>query len=105
MKVLEALIAECEPFSPDSRLLKKSLIDVGLSEDSDYTVAINNKIREAAVLVLSKLVVLTSESESGFGQSFDGEMLKNRVNVLCAQIGIDASKYLNLPTISSEKYW
>lgn len=98
MNNLEALMAECEPFTISSRVATKALVDAGLAAEEDYS----NKagIAKAAVLALSRFLSLKSESEGAFSQSFDIDGLKYRIRSLCATAGLDASNYLTQVTVS-----
>ena len=104
MTNLEALIAECEPFTVSNRVAEKSLADTGLLSNDTYTSKIG--IAKATVLALSRFLSLKSESEGSFSQSFDIEGLKARIKSLCSTAGIDASNFISQKTISDgSKFW
>lgn len=105
MNILEALIAECEPFTVDTKLLMKSLVDIELIPTDIYAANDNVKVSECAAKVLSQFLVLNSESEGGFSQSFNQTHLKDRIEILCSQAGVDASKYIQKPTINTGEVW
>lgn len=98
MNNLEALMAECEPFTISNRVARKALADAGLSAEVDYTSS--RSIAKAAVLALSRFLALKSEGEGAFSQSFDIDGLKARITSLCATAGLDASNYLTQIRIS-----
>lgn len=104
MNNLEALIAECEPFTVSNRVAEKALADTGLVPNAEYTS--NSGIAKATVLALSRFLSLKSESEGAFSQSFDIEGLKERIKSLCITAGIDASNFMKQNSISDgSKYW
>lgn len=98
MNNLEALMAECEPFTISSRVANKALVDTGLSAIEDYSNKV--EIAKAAVVALSRFLTLKSEGEGAFSQSFDSDGLKARIKNLCAIGGLNASEYLNQVTVS-----
>lgn len=94
---LEALIAECEPYTVAYNVAGKALADVGLVPESEYdSVAL---IAKAAVLVLSRFLALSSESEGGFSQGFNREGLKERIKTLCKTAGINPSGFVQSITV------
>jgi hypothetical protein len=105
MNILEALMAECEPYTIETRLLKKALIDYGLDENGEYSASLSKNLAAVAAKVLSQFLVLGSESESGFSQNFDTDKLKKRIEILCIQADVDASMYISTPTINTVNVW
>ncbi|MDP3453013.1 MAG: hypothetical protein Q8R90_08670 [Bacteroidales bacterium] len=104
MNNLEALMAECEPFTISKRTIEKALTDNGLVPDSEYSS--KSAIAKTAVEVLSRFLSLRSESEGSFSQGFDKEGLKARIKALAEIAGIDASSYISQVTISDgSKLW
>lgn len=105
MNVLEALISECEPYTVPEKVLLKSLVDVGLDQSEVYSLNNSKKVYEAAAGSLSRYTVLASESEGGFSQGFDVSRLKERIVVMCEKAGIDASTFIQTPTIGTINVW
>ena len=104
MTNLEALIAECEPFTISKRVAEKALADNLISPDSEYSS--KTKIAKAAVEVLSRYLSLRSEGEGSFSQGFDKEGLKARIKALAEIAGIDASSYISQVTVfDGSKLW
>ena len=101
--VLEALMAELEPYTAAQVVCKKALIDAGLSEvanDTPYTSDCKKIVTTAAIKVLKKFLVLSSES------SYDTKELRKRIKELCADAGLDADEILEIPTITDgSMYW
>lgn len=100
LTVYEALLGELESYSPSSPTLKKALIDVGLKDFSaEYAPETHQKlVIKAAIKVLRQLIVLSSDSQGKSAQSYNNK-LESRIKALCAEIGEDASIYLDVPTI------
>ncbi len=104
MTNLEALLAECEPYTVSSKQAEKVLLDIDVQPDEDYTS--EKSIAKAAVLIISRFLSLNSESEGGFSQNYDTEGLKVRIRTLCQTAGLDASRYVSQSTISDgSKLW
>lgn len=104
MTNLEALLAECEPFTISNRVAQKALADAGLLAEEGYS----NKasVAKASVFALSRFLALRSEGEGAFSQSFDLEGLKSRIRRLCELSGLDASSFIVQTTIKDgSKFW
>lgn len=98
----EALIAELEPYTPGQTAIKKALFDVGVADmDSEYTPQTDKvAIAKAAICVLKKLIVLTSDSLGKSSQGYNVEMLRKRIKELCSQNGLDASDFVEIPSVT-----
>lgn len=104
MTNLEALMAECEPYSISVRVAEKSLADCQLVKDGDYTS--KTAIAKAAVIALSRFLTLRSENEGAFSQTFDTAGLQNRICSLCLIAGLNASDYIpRKSVIDGSNYW
>lgn len=101
--VLEALLAELEPYTPSQVACKKALIDAGMAgvaNDTPYTEDCKRIVAVAAVKVLKKFLVLSSESIGKSSQSYSVEDLKKRIRELCGEAGMDADEILEIPSIT-----
>ncbi len=106
MTILEALYAEVDPFSPSRNLAIRALEKVELTYTDTADSDDDTLIATAAVDVLSRMLVVTSESEGGFSQSYDKAAIRSRIQQLCSQYGIDASAYVTGPAIyNSSTRW
>jgi len=85
MIIIDALRSECVPYSISELTLQKSLIDLGLNPADEYSQKDREKVNEAVLNVLKKLLVLKSESEDGFSQNFDIEALRKRIQELSGE--------------------
>lgn len=97
MTNLEALRAECEPYTVSSAVANKALADAGLVPVDDYGNA--SLLAKAAVFALSKFLSLSNESEGGFTQGYSIEGLKQRITVLCHSANLNPSGFVNSITI------
>ncbi|MDH6308036.1 hypothetical protein M2451_002555 [Dysgonomonas sp. PFB1-18] len=98
----EALLGELEPYTPSALTLKKALADTGISDLNDEYVANSDKrsIALAAISVLKKMIVLTSDSLGKSSQGYSVAQLEKRIKDLCAENGLDASEFVEVPSIT-----
>lgn len=98
----EALIGELEPYTPSQATIRKALVDVNMSEaDSEYSPATDKAtIAKAAISVLKRLIVLSSDSVGKSSQGYSVEMLRQRIKDLCNQHGLDVSDFVEIPSIT-----
>lgn len=98
MTNLEALMAECEPYTVTQKVAEKAINDNSLNPEDEYFD--KKAIAKTAIDVLSRFLSLTSEREGAFGQGFDKEGLIMRIKALCQVAGIDASGVVKVSSIS-----
>ena len=98
----EALIGELEPYTPSHITIKKALSDANVADmDSEYNAQTDKvTITKAAICVLKKLTVLSSDSLGKSSQGYNVEMLRNRIKELCNEAGLDASYFVEIPSIT-----
>lgn len=96
-----ALLGEIEPYTPSGAALRKALADVGVEDPDAAYVASEDKrtIAKAAVAVLKKLIVLSSDGLGKSSQGYNVENLEKRIKALCAENGLDVADSLEVPTI------
>lgn len=98
----EALLGELEPYTPSALTLKKALADSGVTDlDKEYVAESDKRsIALAAISVLKKMIVLTSDSlgKSSQGYSIDG--LEQRIKDLCIENGLDLSDFVEVSSIT-----
>lgn len=99
MTNLEALLAEVDPFSPAQNTAIRALSKVGLTYTDEVTDDDEADIAAAAADVLSKMLVITSESEGGLSMGYNTAAVKLRIRQICDQYGLDASIYLITPVV------
>lgn len=105
--ILEALMAEIEPYTAAQVVCKKALMDAGVADaETPYTEDCKKTVAKAAVNVLKKFLVLNSDSVGKSSQSFNVEGLKKRIKDLCNEAGIEADELLELSSITDgSMYW
>jgi hypothetical protein len=98
----EALLGELEPYSPGNLSLKKALLDANVTDtDNEYVAKIDRKpVALAAINVLKKMIVLSSDSLSKSSQGYNVSGLEKRIKELCNENGLDASEFLEIPSIT-----
>ena len=103
MTILEALYAEVDPYTPNRNTAIRALDKVGLTYTADATSDDDTLIATATVDILQKMLVLGSESEGGFSQSYtDG--VKARIRQICDQYGLDVTDYITFPSVDNRSY-
>lgn len=98
----EALIGELEPYTPSRITLQKALADAQVSDlENEYNPETDKKgIAVAAIKILKKMIVLTSDSLGKSSQGYSVDMLKKRIKELCSENGLEASEFVEIPTIT-----
>ena len=98
----EALIGELEPYTPSRITLQKALADAQVSDlENEYNPETDKKgIAVAAIKILKKMIVLTSDSLGKSSQGYSVDMLKKRIKDLCSENGLEASEFVEIPTIT-----
>lgn len=98
----EALLGELEPYTPSSLTIKKALNDSGITEMNSEYVAENDKrsIALAAIRVLKKMAVLTSDGLGKSSQGYSVDKLESRIKDLCTENGLDASEFVEISSIT-----
>lgn len=99
---LDALIGELDPYTPSPAALKKSLIDAGIDDmDEPYTKADKKAVAVAAIKVLKRLIVLSSDSLGKSSQGYQVDKLEKRIKDLAEENGLDAEDFVELPTVEN----
>lgn len=98
----DALIGELEPYTVSPITLKKALADAKVSDlDSEYNAESDKKpIAIAAIKVLKKLIVLTSDSMGKSSQGYSVDGLRKRIKALCSENGLEESDFVDVPSIT-----
>ena len=97
-----ALIGELEPYTPSRLALLKALADAKVSDlDSEYNAETDKRgVAIAAIKVLKRMIVLTSDSLGKSSQGYSVEKLEKRIKDLCNDNGLDVSEFVDLPSIT-----
>lgn len=94
MNNLKALKGEITPYSAGRDLLEKTLIEVDLDPTESYVKSDEKAIALAGVKILSKQLVLVSESDGDSEQEYKVEKLEKRIKQVCGKFGFNVSEYL-----------
>lgn len=101
-------MAEIEPYTAAVVVCKKALLDAGCEDgvDATYSTDCKKTVAKAAINILKKMLVLSSDSQGKSSQSFNIEGLKKRIKDLCAENGFEADEVLELSSITDgSKFW
>ena len=98
----QALIGELEPYTPSRITIQKALVDANISDiEGEYISETDKKnIAIAAIKVLQKMIVLTSESLGKASQGYNVEKLEDRIKALCKENDLDEENFVELSSIS-----
>lgn len=98
----DALIGDLEPYTPSRLALTKALADANVKDlDAEYDPDTDKRgVAVAAIKVLKRMIVLTSDSLGKSSQGYSVEMLEERIKDLCNENGLDASEFVNLSSIT-----
>lgn len=98
----EALLGELEPYTPSKLSAMKSLADAKVDNPNEaYDESKDKKtIAIAAIKILKRMIVLTSDSLGKSSQGYNVEKLEERIKDLCNENGLDVSDYVSVPTIT-----
>lgn len=104
----DALIGELEPYTPNRLTLMKALADANVTDlDAEYTQEDKKPIAVAAIKVLKKLIVLSSDSLGKSSQGYNVDKLEKGIKALCTENDLDADDFVDdLPSITDgSMYW
>lgn len=79
MTNFEAISAMLYPYEVDNSLIEKQCIDFGISTEDIYDTDQKETIARITIDILRNLLVLSSESDSGYSLSYSIEGLKKRI--------------------------
>jgi hypothetical protein len=98
----DALLGELEPYTPSSLTIRKALADAGITDlAGEYAPETDKRsIALAAIKVLKKMIVLTSDSLGKSSQGYSAENLEKRIQELCAENGLEASEFVRVSSVS-----
>ena len=98
----DALMCEVEPYTVSPLTARKALADAGVTgTDEAYDTEADRKgVAKAAILVLSKLLVLSSDSLGKSSQGYNTSELEKRIKRLCNECGEDVSDYVEISSIT-----
>ena len=82
-------------------------MDAGVTDaDAPYTAGDKRTIAKAAVAVLKKLIVLSSDSLGKSSQGYNVDKLEKRIKALCEENDLPVDDSLGVPTVEDgSKLW
>lgn len=110
MTISEAIASEIQPFSTSDEALEKMFIDaaerfsVTASVEDDYSVAVKQPVAYAAMRILYKMRVLSSENIGGISQGYKDKnsLIDDMIKSIAKDAGLDADLVIDN---DSDDYW
>ena len=96
----DALIGELEPYPSSPASLTKSLLDAGVQDpEEEYTAEDKRTVAKAAISVLKRLIVLSSDSLGKSSQGYNVDKLEKRIKLLAKENDLEVSDFVEVPTV------
>lgn len=96
----DALIGELEPYTSSPASLTKSLLDAGVQDpEEEYTAEDKRTVAKAAISVLKRLIVLSSDSLGKSSQGYNVDKLEKRIKLLAKENDLEVSDFVEIPTV------
>ena len=96
----DALIGELEPYTSSPASLTKSLLDAGVQDpEEEYTAEYKRTVAKAAISVLKRLIVLSSDSLGKSSQGYNVDKLEKRIKLLAKENDLEVSDFVEVPTV------
>ena len=96
----DALIGELEPYTSSPASLTKSLLDAGVQDpEEEYTAEDKRTVAKAAISVLKRLIVLSSDSLGKSSQGYNVDKLEKRIKLLAKENDLVVSDFVEVPTV------
>lgn len=96
----DALIGELEPYTSSPASLTKSLLDAGVQDpEEEYTAEDKRTVAKAAISVLKRLIVLSSDSLGKSSQGYNVDKLDKRIKLLAKENDLEVSDFVEVPTV------
>ena len=103
----EAISATLYPYDVEPNLIHKGCVDYGLRSDDEYTLETKRDVTLIVISILRGLLVLNSESDSGYSLSYSVEGLKKRISALAKENGMTdiAEEFTDAPSVEFLDIW
>nr|DAW03047.1 MAG TPA: hypothetical protein [Caudoviricetes sp.] len=96
----DALIGELEPYTSSPASMTKSLLDAGVQDpEEEYTAEDKRTVAKAAIAILKKLIVLSSDSLGKSSQGYNVDKLEKRIKLLAKENDLEVSDFVDVPTV------
>lgn len=88
MLIHDAIIANLYPYDVDENLILKACVDNDILTDDEYHPESKEYVARATIDILSNLISLSSESDSGYSLSYNVDKLKERILFIAKSNGL-----------------
>lgn len=88
MLIHDAIIASLYPYDVDENLILKACVDNDILTDDEYHPESKESVARATIDILSNLISLSSESDSGYSLSYNVDKLKERILFIAKSNGL-----------------
>ena len=107
MTNLDAISAMLYPYDVEPMLVQKHCIDLDVVGEDEYASTNKTEIAKITIAILRNLIVLTSESDSGYSLSYSSEGLKKRIVSIAKENGLTdiAEEFTDAPTVEFLDLW
>lgn len=110
MTISEAIASEIQPFSTSDEAIEKMFIDaadkytITASVDDAYSLSVKKPVAYAAMRILYKMRMLSSENVGGISQGYKAKnsLIDDMIKSIAKDAGLDADLVLNS---DSDDYW
>jgi hypothetical protein len=103
----EAISAMLYPYDVDKTLIEKQCIDFEVASEDVYDKSIKDTIARITIAILRNLLVLSSESDSGYSLSYSIEGLKKRIAAIAKDNELTdiAEEFNDRPSVTFLDLW
>lgn len=103
----DAISAMLYPYDVEPMLIQKHCIDFNIVGEDNYSVDSKGVIAEITVAILRNLLVLSSESDSGYSLSYSIDGLKKRIVAIAKDNGLTdiAEEFSDRPSVEFLDLW
>lgn len=95
------------PYDVEPMLVQKHCIDNNIIDDDEYDATLKSEIARITIAILNNLLVLSSESDSGYSLSYSSEGLKKRIVSIAKENGLTdiAEEFNDRPSVEFLDLW
>lgn len=103
----DAISAMLYPYDVEPMLVQKHCIDLDVEGENEYDATQKSVIAQITIAILRSLIVLSSESDSGYSLSYSSEGLKKRIVSIAKENGLTdiAEEFTDAPTVEFLDLW
>lgn len=107
MTTYEAISAMLYPYDVEPMLVQKHCIDFDVVGEDKYDTTQKSVVAQITIAILRNLLVLTSESDSGYSLGYSVNGLKKRIASIAKENGLPdiAEEFTDAPTVEFLDLW